>query len=142
MNGSTPWIQLCGKSDPELERILSDRVAAKRAAGKFALHDEEYIRRVSLMVLREGGDVSPELLEKFRHLCLLHNVHLIPPKISSHRRFIGPIIVAGKKLAYRILAPLLESTIRQQRDFNAAAIYLLAELSRERNDSVDKKGNG
>lgn len=128
---SKTWLQIGGSPNAELERSLSERVAAKRAAGKFTWDNEEYLRKISLSVIKDGRDISPQLLEKFRRLCQLHNVYLIPPKITSHRKFIGPVIVAAKKIVYRILEPMLDATIRQQRDFNAAAIYFLAELSKE-----------
>ena len=84
------------------------------------------------MKLCDGSlKLSKKRLEKLRRLCQLWEVNLKPAEITSHRKVIGPLIVAVKKLVYPILKVLLKETIKQQRDFNAAAVALIADLANE-----------
>jgi hypothetical protein len=120
-----PWLKVCGSDQPELEKLLTDQVEKKIVAGNFAAHDVDYISRYPVSLSSGALTVNDLQLEKLRRLCQLADVQLIPTKISSHRPYIGPVIVAAKKVLFSILAVLLKDTLRKQRDFNAAVIGYL-----------------
>jgi len=138
------WISFGGVSsggqEPErlqaaagLAQALERRVADKIAAGKYKREDVHYVRDVTFMPVQEALQLSTDRLEKLRRLCQLWEVDLKPPReISSHRPLIGPIIVGAKKLFFPILRVFLKETLRKQRDFNAAAIALLADVANEK----------
>ena len=108
---------------------LSAIVDGKVAAGEYLQKDLNYLSNLKRPVLDGVLAVSDERLEKLRRLCQLWAVDLTPAKISSHRKFIGAIIVAAKRAIYPFLKVLLKDSFAQQRDFNAAAIALLTDLA-------------
>jgi hypothetical protein len=120
-----PWLKVCGTDQPELEKSLTEQVERKIIAGNFAAHDVDYIARYPVSLSSGVLAVNDLQLEKLRRLCQLADVQLIPTKISSHRPYIGPVIVAAKKVLFSILGVLLKDTLRKQRDFNAAVIGYL-----------------
>lgn len=121
-----------GERSSEMAARLERRVHEKIAAGKFKREDLQYVRDVTFMPVREDLHLSEERLEKLRRLCQLWEVELTAPReISSHRPIIGPLIVGAKKLVFPILRVFLKDTLRRQRDFNAAAIALLADVANE-----------
>jgi len=125
------WIDVCGKDRADIALQVSQQVTDKIGAGKFRTEDIEYIARVDRRLVDGTLTVSDARLEKLRRLCQLWEVDLKAGEISSHRKIIGPLIVAFKKLLLPIVRVLFKDTLRQQRDFNAAAISLLAELCRK-----------
>ena len=75
------------------------------------------------------ADPDDPSLDKLRRLCQLWDVDLRCSGITSHRPVLGPFIVAMKKLFYPFLRVFLKDALQQQRDFNAAAVSLLADLA-------------
>jgi hypothetical protein len=126
------WLNIRGKDAPDIAEALEQSVNAKVAAGKFRREDIEYIARIDRQLVKGTLDVSDSRLEKLRRLCQLWEVDLKAGEITSHRRIIGPFIVAFKKLLLPMVRVLFKDTLRQQRDFNAATISLLTELSQEK----------
>jgi hypothetical protein len=132
------WIYLGSESKQDLEAELDAKVQARMDQGDFSDHNVKYIAKVKLD-LTEGGLRLPEKrLEKLRRLCQLWDVDIRVREISSHRKIIGPLIVAVKKLVYPVLRVFLRDYIRQQRSFNAGVIALLAELSNEKTNGRTK----
>ena len=130
---SNEWISVCGKSDLQLSSLLGNRVQARHTADEFTIHNEAYIRDLTLAVTHKGTfECSEDQREMLRLLCSLHSVKLQLGDISSHRKYIGRFIVAGKKIAFRILRPFLEPMLRQQRAFNAEVVYMLADLANQK----------
>jgi hypothetical protein len=64
-------------------------------------------------------------------LCQIYSVDIKEREISSHRRFVGPCIVAVKKVLFKIVKVLLGPTFKHQRDFNAVTVSLLIDLCNE-----------
>ena len=131
MGNTSSWITVTGVDDAALGSLLEARVQEKIKDKKFSWDNLKYIEKVHFFPVPEGISVSPERLERLRHLCQLWDVKLKPREITSHRKFIGPVIIAVKKLFFPIFHAFLKDTLHQQRSFNAAAIALLAELSEE-----------
>ena len=124
---------VCGKPALELELQLAARVRGRLAAGEFTEQDMRIVADLN----KRNDDLRLTLsdikLERIRRLCQLWDIELRSPnQITSHRKFVGPFIVAAKKLVYPILRVLLKDLIRQQRDFNGSVISYLAESEAER----------
>ena len=126
---SHDWLTVTGKSASKLAESLHQRVAARITNGEYTWNNVGYIERVNRNPLGPDANLSKQQLEMLRKACQLWDLELRPAEITSHRKFLGPLIVAAKKLLYPILKVLLRDVINQQRDFNAAAIALLAHLS-------------
>lgn len=122
------WIIFGEKDCKSLENELGDSVSSRIAAGKFSDANVRYISDMHLALAPQGLEISEESLEKLRRLCQLWDVDIRPSRISSHRKFIGPLIVKAKELLYPMLRVFLKDFIRQQRAFNAATIALIAEV--------------
>lgn len=75
--------------------------------------------------------MSPERLELLRGLCHLYSAGIRSEKITSHRRFVGAVIVFVKRAFFRVLSALLGPSFQFQRDFNAGVIRLLGDLCNE-----------
>lgn len=127
--GSAAWVVWQGQNDAQLSNELEQLVAERKREGLYHSDEVARIQKLSLALTDGSLDVSEETLEKLRRLCQLWDIDLRPFGISSHRKVLGPIIVLAKRIVTPILRLFLKDMIRQQRDFNAAAIALLAELS-------------
>lgn len=139
---SAGWIRICGNEEDELARELGARLERRIAAGQV---NPDEIRRVEKLTFLPSSrlELSSQALDKLRRLCQLWDVDLRCQTIRSHRPLIGPVIVAVKKLFYPVLRVFLKDTLRQQSDFNAAAVSLLADLAgaaQARQTQADSKG--
>ncbi|MDZ4786195.1 MAG: hypothetical protein SGJ02_08980 [bacterium] len=136
-NDDLNWLKIEGEFDSSLQNSLQAMVQNRIAKAEFAEQDVDYIKNLSRPVIANKLSVSKERLEKIRLLCQLWDIDLRPSKITSHRKFLGPIIVTAKKAIQPILKMLLKDTINQQRDFNAAVITLVTDLSNQ----IDQKNH-
>ena len=127
------WLQVLGANDPDLQKRLSDAVNQKVSAKEYTRDDVAYVSKVELPACKGTLNVDKVQLEKLRRLCQLWDVELRPAKISSHRKVIGPIIVAFKRLMFPILRVFMKDVLRQQKDFNGAVIAMLAEANTNKN---------
>jgi hypothetical protein len=138
---STDWLDVLGKRDLALAGDLQGRMRRRMEAGEFTIHDLRFVRILQLNLFRGRVELSHDNFEMLRRLCLSWNIGLRPLEIKSHRKYIGPIIVACKKAFFRVLQVLLKDLILQQRAFNANAITLLARLSAEQQASDEEKAS-
>lgn len=97
-----------------------------------------HLARVDGYALRiplEQGPEDEALFDAYRRMLRLWNVAEVPP-IASHRRVVGPVLVAAKKLTRRILAFELDPFFERQASFNRAVLdlirVLIADLGRLR----------
>lgn len=122
------WLTVCGRADAalagELENLSIERMKAKG----YTKEDVDYIRKFKQPLIAGGLDIEGKELEKLRTLCKLWDVELKCSEITSHRPIIGHFVVAAKKLMFPVIRVLLKDTFKQQRDFNAAAISMLADI--------------
>lgn len=130
------WIT--GAADGSLEEKIEALVQQRISKGEYKSEDARYIEKLPVSIVGGALAVDDRVLEKLRRLCQLWDVEMKPVKITSHRKVIGPFIVFAKKLIFPLLKVFLKEPLRQQRDFNAAAIALLAELS---NQNIKERGN-
>lgn len=125
------WITITSEQDATLEATITARVQAKINAARFSARDVEYVSKLKRPLLDRTLNLPDTRLEKLRRLCQLWDLEIRPAKITSHRKFVGPLIVGFKKLLFPVLKVLLKDLVIQQREFNASAISLMAELSNE-----------
>jgi len=126
------WLQVMGEKDTELRQRAEDGVAQKLAASIYTPDEMERIRRLDASLVDEEIGLDEVALGKLRRLCQIWDVDIRVTHISSHRPIIGPVIVFCKRLFLPILRFLLKDSLRQQRDFNATAISLLADIASKR----------
>ena len=131
------WLQVPGADSEMLAEHLSVRASERTKRHEYLLEEVEYVATRPLSPASATLRIAPERLERIRTLCKLWDVDIRTLNITSHRKIIGPIIVALKKLLYRFLKALLKDTLRQQRSFNAEAVSLLVDLSNESRGSRD-----
>jgi hypothetical protein len=111
----------------EIGRGVVEKVRA-RLADRLArsILDGDEIARVSRMPLRTfaGDDAASEI---FRRCCVTWEVDRVPA-LTSHRPLIGPLLVAIKRVARRLLRFQTEAQFSRQRDFNWNLLLVLREL--------------
>jgi hypothetical protein len=118
-------------SPKSLNEFLLTARNKRIAEGEFALEDVVYIRSLSLSPIKGDLNISDEALERLRRLCQLWQVRLRPRVISSHRPIIGRLVVLTKRALFPVVAFFMRDALRQQREFNAATIRLMAQLISE-----------
>lgn len=136
---NTAWTRVCGEQGSSIEELLSSRVGQRQAKGSYSAEDVKYIAALNLKAVKGDLKVSDEVLEKMRRLCQIWDVDLKAKPISSHRKFVGPVIVAAKKMMFPIIRIFLKDFLRQQRQFNAGCISLLAEIAQSAGKSECKE---
>jgi hypothetical protein len=127
-NFDDEWLQVMGRDDRGLAAELTARINSKIAAGKFKPEDLNFLSKAELRLIKKNHDFGDDALERLRRLCQLWELDLRPAPISSHRRFVGPLIVGAKRMIFPILRVFMKETIKQQREFNAEVIHMLADL--------------
>ena len=132
---NTPWITALGTPSFELCNDTQSQIAGLIKSGLFTEKDIEYVAKLERPVLKGRFSVPPERLSRLRRLCQTWDIEIKLSEIKSHRPLLGPLIVGLKKVLFPILKILLKDFVKAQREFNAAAIMLLAEICNEERDS-------
>lgn len=124
------WIHRAGSPDGDLTKRVEDRLRGRLERKEFATADVEYVSNIRLR-LGPGNplEIGPERLDRIRRLCQLWETDIKIGQITSHRKFVGPVIVAVKRALMPVLKALMGETLKRQREFNAEVIHLLAQLS-------------
>lgn len=131
---SAAWLELPASlasngGEANLAAELEKRVQERLASGEYTSQELDHVSRVDVNPIQGELNIPDKRLEKLRRLCQVWDVDLRVDKITSHRKIIGPFIVAAKKLMLPVIRVFLKNFIAEQREFNAAAVSLLAELS-------------
>ncbi len=107
---------------------IKERVRQRKASGFYS---EEEVRRITQMEL-ELTEIQPEIRTGFRgeveeRLAAANEAWdvLRAPAITSHRRLLGPLIVAAKRLLFRLAQPYTRLALARQVEFNTALLHLL-----------------
>ncbi|MBX7144439.1 MAG: hypothetical protein K1X79_08325 [Oligoflexia bacterium] len=132
MESTAAWICVCGDDDRAYARELDARLQQRLEQAQFRADEVQFIGNANFSPVQGELLVSERELNIMRRLCQAWQVELRPMNITSHRKFIGPLIVGAKKLIYPLLQVLLKDVLKQQRDFNASAISMLGQLLQER----------
>ena len=106
---------------------LEQSIASRLAEVEWTTDQQKYMQALTFDLRITSTDVSNQFLDKLRTACQLWDVDLRIQNISSHRKVIGPVIVAAKKAIAPMIKFFLKDFIRQQKDFNAAILALIIE---------------
>jgi hypothetical protein len=126
------WFTVCGNTNLELESQVKRSISNRLAAKNFTEADLEYIKKLDFTPrLSANSDLKNDqkLFAMLRELCKLCDSKPQALSITSHRPFVGPIIVASKKILYAVFGAFLKSREEQQRKFNAATLEVLIKLA-------------
>lgn len=124
------WIVVIGEEAKDLAFLCAERKQTRVSSKEYSEDDIKYIAKLSFLPSLTGGEISDERLRQLKRLSECWDVELRLGEITSHRRFIGPIIVGVKKLLFPMLKSMLSETMKQQRRFNAEVISVLTDLSK------------
>ena len=128
---SSAWVSVGSSAAPELARLTGERLAQRISQGQFKSEDVENIAKRRLTLVHGDLLTNSSRLEKLRLLCQLFDVDLKLGRVTSHRPLIGPVIVLAKRMLFPLAKVMFKESFKQQRDFNAAVIALLADLANE-----------
>jgi hypothetical protein len=134
----TDWLYVAGQADAALARRLSECVVARVTSGEMPADEQSRVSKTSTAVARGSFVVSSDRLELLRGLCQIYSAGIRAEKITSHRKFLGPVIVFTKRALFRVMSSLLGPSFRFQRDFNAGVIRLLGDLCNEARQNPEK----
>jgi hypothetical protein len=123
----------------EIMQEIHRRVLEKKQAG---IYSDEELQRISDL----KNDLSPKNNERYSELNLyLRKQHMTwelagsSAMISSHRKIIGPIMVAMKRIGFKLLKFFGSVFFERQTEFNAANVRfnttVLQELTRLSEDN-------
>ena len=118
--------QIGGVEDTVIEERISSRLRNAISNGNIKEWDLEYLSRYRLRLLEQSSSLSDRQLELTRRLTIYWDIQNIKVNLSSHRRFVGWVIVLMKRFIYPIIRAALKEEISKQREFNGALIELLA----------------
>ena len=138
----TTWLVVAGLSNSELANTLRSRVVRCEEGGIIPSGEQARVAQLSRAIATGEFVVAPQRLELLRELCHIYSAGILADKITSHRRFLGPVIVAFKKALFRLIAALLGPSFTSQRQFNAGVIRILGSLCNEVGEtgSFNQKG--
>ncbi len=128
--------QIISNTDPSLSTLeqraitqLESRLASNR---HYTSSEVVEIEELDRRLIPTDIDIDEGTTKKLRALCKLSQCELKPAReITSHRPFIGPIIVAIKKLSWPLIKIHLKEAFAGQQEFNSWAVYSIAENSVE-----------
>lgn len=123
--------------DPQSDRFqLAEQASLalnKRLAShsSFSQSEIDKICGLDCHLLPCGGVIDPETLERLRALARLSRCSLTSPeRISSHRRYVGQLIVLAKRAIWPFLSAQLKGTLDAQEEFNSLILEsFIRELS-------------
>ena len=113
-----------------LENELSENSSASLKKHNFSAISLSYLKKLDRSISLSGqySAQNEVLIEKLRTLCKFWDVDPTVGQISSHRKYIGPLIVKAKMALFSVLRVLLKPSYEKQRNFNAQVIELLTEI--------------
>lgn len=129
------WVQALGVPAQDLCLDLEQVLKTKLTSGKLSSSEIGRVTKLDLSVSNAELNLPDQQLEKLRRMCQIWDVDIRLTHLSSHRPWLGPLIVMAKKLVLPFLKLFLRDTLRQQRDFNAASLALMVDLCAERSRS-------
>lgn len=111
------------------ESALLSRLAN---SDKYTVDEIRDVSARSERLFPRDFELSKELTEDFRILAKHTRVELTPRNLTSHRKYIGPVIVICKRILFKIVSVILKDTLAAQEIYNRHTLKLLAkEVSRK-----------
>ena len=122
---------------------LAERLSTSK---NYSSEEVKKVTELSPRLFPKGYDLSESETEQLRALCMLSKCALQDSsKITSHRKFLGPLIVAGKRLVWRILSHQLNETFDGLKEFHSWSVYnqarLMGRISELESRSLPEKKN-
>lgn len=137
-------MQLVSPNTPDALKLSDAAKAAleERLGRDFRRYSQAEIDRVSTLDFRlfpKNFVLEEESTKQLRALAALSQCELKDPReISSHRPVIGPVIVATKRLLWRIMRVFLRDSFAGIQEFNSWMLHSHAKLLL-RVDSLEKE---
>jgi len=119
------FFELSAVSEDALNRRLSN-------SDEYSAKEIEEVASFSERLFPPDFEITTELTENFRVLTRHSKVELRPKEISSHRKFVGPIIVAFKSVLFKLMGVILKDTLASQEIFNRYVVKALAKESEKK----------
>jgi hypothetical protein len=113
------FFSLSGVSEDALLRRLAN-------SEEYTVNEIEMVKARSERLFPFDFELSEELTEDFRVLAKHTRVELTPRNLSSHRKYIGPVIVASKRILFKLLSAILKDTLGAQEIYNRHMLKVLA----------------
>lgn len=108
---------------------------AQRLAGNpdYTIAEIEHVGRLSKKLFPEGLDTDEKTNERLRALATTSMFEIRPARtITSHRKFLGPLIVLMKKISYPFIKIHLQESFAGQQEFNSLMLDTVAGVMRDR----------
>ncbi|MFN8392676.1 MAG: hypothetical protein U0136_20460 [Bdellovibrionota bacterium] len=108
----------------DVEKRALAALQTRLAAGNDLTAEEvEKLSKLSKSLFPHDFSISEETQETFRVLCSFSRCELKPSRsITSHRRFIGPLIVFFKRLSWPLIRFHLKEPFESMQYFNSRLI--------------------
>lgn len=117
----------------QLENTVNERLASRLAGNPH--YSENEIRRISsldISLFPRGVRPDEDCCNAFRSLARLSQLELKPnPRITSHRRILGPLIVGLKRLTWPLVSIHLKDSFSALEEYASWVVYTLARQSSE-----------
>ena len=118
-------------SEVDVNRImdrLRSQIQEKMTTGQYQPEDLERVERMTLQVesaesFDQEGDILYQL-SQMNYLCDTGR----PPELSSHRKTIGPVVLAIKKAVRTLSDPYVQMILKRQVTFNVELVRLLNQM--------------
>ncbi len=107
---------------------LRSQIQEKMTTGQYQPEDLERVERMTLQVessesFDQEGDILYQL-SQMNYLCDTGR----PPELSSHRKTIGPVVLAIKKAVRTLSDPYVQMILKRQVTFNVELVRLLNQM--------------
>lgn len=107
-------------SNTVIEHARSALAARLESAANYSRDEIDKVSSLNHRLVPQGLTVDLHTSERLRALARLSQTELKPPIIMrSHRKLIGPVIVAAKRAIWPLLNALLKDFVEAQREYNS-----------------------
>lgn len=115
-------------NDMALDARIEERLERRLADVPNYTHLEiDTVTNLDCRLFPPGFELSEEASKEFRTLCQTSQVTIPRPTMfSSHRKYLGPLIVFAKKLTWPLVQIHLKQTLTSMSEFNSQVVMQLA----------------
>ena len=108
----------------DLEKRAKDALNSRlKSAENYTLDEIAEISSLERKLFPQSS-IDKETTDLFRRLSALSNIKLTPSReITSHRKLIGPLIVAVKRISYPLIRVHLKRIFEALEEFCAWSVY-------------------
>lgn len=124
-------------SDRTPEHSKLNSLVAENLKGRLSSHSSYSAQEIADIaeldpsLFPDGFELDTEATKDFRLLCGLSKTGLrLPHQISSHRKFIGPLIVFLKRISMPLVSFYMKETLQGIQDFQVSSVVVLAKQHR------------